>query len=172
MQDSAPNDRRLIDFRDAREAPRWSPVDDGVMGGLSASRFVFLDTGSCAFEGRVSLENNGGFCSVQRREGALELTGASALLLTSSGDGKDYKLRLRARGKPDGVFYQARFSTEAATWHTQHFTSQAFTPVRRGAAVPSARPLDFQDAWGVGLLISDAQAGPFRLELASLVARS
>ncbi len=74
----------VIDFGEENAAERWSPVNDGVMGGLSSSRFVSTGQGSCVFEGHVSLENNGGFASVRTRPSELELEGAKALRLAFS----------------------------------------------------------------------------------------
>jgi hypothetical protein len=41
-----------------------------------------------------------------------------------------------------------------------------FVPTFRGRTVPGAPPLDLSRVVTVGLMISDKQAGPFRLEIA------
>ena len=156
----------LIDFRDPSEAARWRSVDDEVMGGRSASRVESTEAG-CAFAGVVSLEDGGGFASARApvppaARGALARAGA--LVLRFRGDGCAYKLRLRAGGRD----YQARFETEADTWSERAFPLAAFEPVRRGRALSGVEALDPARVDSVGLLISERQAGPFRLELATL----
>ena len=163
--------RVVLDFADEAEARRWAPINDGVMGGRSSSRFVHTGADSSAFEGSVSLENNGGFASARRQPGELDLADAAALALTFRGDGNAYKLRLRTTDAFDGVSYEAAFGTERGRWQTHRFELADFRPVWRGRRVPDASPLAFEDVRTVGLLISDEQVGPFRLELKALAAR-
>ncbi len=158
----------VIDFGDKDEVRRWGPVDDAVMGGVSSSRFVWTDRGSCVFTGNVSLENNGGFASVRSSAADLGLEGAEALRLTFRGDGKSYKLRLRTTGDFDGVSYQVAFPTEAGVWMERTFAIDEFVPVWRGRVVRDAPELDPGQVRSVGFLISDEQVGEFHLELASL----
>jgi NADH dehydrogenase [ubiquinone] 1 alpha subcomplex assembly factor 1 len=114
--------RILLDFDDPAEVDGFSAIDDAVMGGVSSSRLVQAAPGIAAFEGRVSLENNGGFASVRSRPRDWGMAGATTLVL-----------RLRAK---------------------------AF-----GRAVPLVGPPDPAQVRQVGFMISDAQAGPFRLEI-------
>jgi NADH dehydrogenase [ubiquinone] 1 alpha subcomplex assembly factor 1 len=165
------SDRRVIlDFSDPRETQRWQPLDDSVMGGVSASRLERSASGASCFVGNMSLENNGGFASVRAplSEGVLKNT--QTLVLTCRGDGKSYKLRLRSSGSSDGVNYEARFQTEAGALTEHRFALTDFVPVWRGRRVPDARPLDAASVQSIGLMISDGQAGSFRLELRSLAA--
>ena len=39
----------------------WLVVNDNVMGGISESNIRFSENNTLVFQGRVSLENNGGF---------------------------------------------------------------------------------------------------------------
>jgi len=57
----------------------WRSVNDGVMGGLSAGRIVSMKE-HLRFEGKLSLENKGGFASV-RRLIEQDLTNAESVLL-------------------------------------------------------------------------------------------
>lgn len=43
---------------------KWRIQDDVVMGGRSGSKFKITEQNYGHFCGRVSLENNGGFCSI------------------------------------------------------------------------------------------------------------
>jgi hypothetical protein len=57
-------EKTLFDFGANTNAPGWQVVNDGVMGGLSASAFC-VTNGVAVFRGEVSLVNNGGFASMR-----------------------------------------------------------------------------------------------------------
>ena len=59
-----PEPASLFEF-DRAVAGEWIIVNDGVMGGLSSSRFTDSDSSFATFNGELSLENNGGFASVR-----------------------------------------------------------------------------------------------------------
>ena len=158
---------RLADFSDPGEAARWRPTDDVVMGGRSSSAMQAGD-GVGVFAGGVSLERGGGFASVRRRDELVDLSACEAIELRVRGDGKRYKLNLRTSDDFDGVVYQAAFETAAGTWQVARLALASFAPRFRGRPVPGT--IDLTKVSGLGLLISDRQAGPFRLELASVTA--
>lgn len=157
----------LVDFRDPGEAARWRATDDVVMGGRSASALVQGD-GVGLFVGTVSLEQGGGFASVRRSDAALDLSGFDAIELRVRGDGRRYKLNLRTSAGFDGVVYQAAFSTQPGAWITVESRLEDFAPRFRGQPAPGR--LDRARVQSFGLLISDRQAGPFRLELETITA--
>ena len=146
----------------------WRPIDDPVMGGVSASTAQLTAEGTLVFSGTVSLENNGGFASI--RSSALDGAHQSARGITLSvrGDGKRYKVNLRTSDTFDSVQYQAVFETAAGKWETIRIPFDAFRPVFRGRPVPDAPVLAPQRIVSVGFLISDRQAGPFRLEIRAI----
>lgn len=177
---SPPGEAKLvIDFSSSTEAERWMPVNDRVMGGLSSSSLQKSADGNSVFAGEVSLENNGGFASIRSslRDGSrskrveADLSNAEELVLLARGDGNAYKLRLRTSDAFDGVSYEVRFETKAGEWSEHVFALKDFQPVWRGRTVPDAKELKPEDVRSVGLMISDKQAGSFRLELASLSKR-
>ena len=140
----------------------WQPINDGVMGGASSSQMRFDVAGHAVFEGMVSLENNGGFASVRA---SLDLGCANtvAYLLTVWGDGHTYKLNLRTDSGFDGVNYQAAFTPAPGVWSQVALPLADFGPNFRGRSVPGAPPLLPEAVKQVGLMISDRQAGAFRL---------
>lgn len=160
---------RLADFRDAPEALRWRPTGDVVMGGQSSSG---MRAGHEAgiFAGEVSLERGGGFASVRRIDERVDLSGCEIIELRVRGDGRRYKLNLRTSEAFDGVVYQATFTTQPGAWQTVELPLAGFAPRFRGR--PVAGKLDRAGVCSLGLLISDKQAGPFRLELSSITATS
>ena len=55
----------IFDFNKKADITNWTIVDDVVMGGRSSGNFYLNKEGNGVFEGRVSLENNGGFSSLR-----------------------------------------------------------------------------------------------------------
>jgi monofunctional biosynthetic peptidoglycan transglycosylase len=157
----------LADFRDPGEAARWRPVDDVVMGGRSSSAMRAGDRFGI-FAGEVSLEEGGGFASVRRRAQLVDLSACEAVELHVRGDGKRYKLNLLPSDALDGFVHQAAFETRPGTWLRVTLPLALFTPRFQGQ--PAAGALDRARVSGLGLLISDRQAGPFRLDVESIAA--
>jgi NADH dehydrogenase [ubiquinone] 1 alpha subcomplex assembly factor 1 len=141
----------------------WQPINDGVMGGASSSQMRFDVAGHAAFEGVVSLENNGGFASVRASQLDLGFADTVGYLLTVWGDGHTYKLNLRTDSGFDGVNYQAAFTPAPGVWTQAVLPLAAFDPCFRGRRVPGAPSLQPEAVKQVGLMISGKQAGAFRL---------
>ena len=152
----------LFDFSDPRSVALWNPIDDGVMGGVSRSRFRHAPAGHAVFAG------HGGFASVRCQPCDLGRKGVVADLLEVRGDGKRYKLNLRTDNSFDGVNYQARLEAPAAIWTTCRLASADFLPSWRGRPVPDAAPLDTARLRQIGLMIADRQQGPFALAVRSI----
>jgi monofunctional biosynthetic peptidoglycan transglycosylase len=155
----------LFDFTTAEEGDSWTVVNDGVMGGLSRSRFVVNDDSTATFSGVVSLENNGGFASVRTRPRDFGLGGCTHIRLRVRGDGNTYQLRLRLDDNFDGVAYQALFATAADGWQEVTLPIADFRPTFRGRTVRDAPPVDPFSIRQVGFLISEKQEGPFALQI-------
>ncbi len=159
----------LVEFTsDAVES--WYVVNDGVMGGRSSSEMRHEEGDIGVFDGNLSLENNGGFASVRAVVAEGALAGASAPVLRVRGDGKRYQLRLRMGGDFDGVAYAAGFETTAGQWTTLQLPLKSFRPTFRGYVPRNAKPLDSAQVRQIGIMLTDKQEGPFRLEIAGLEA--
>jgi hypothetical protein len=146
----------------------WQAVNDGVMGGLSVSRLRFDSAGHAVFEGEVSLENNGGFASVRASHLDLGCADTLAYGLTAWGDGHTYKLNFRTDSSFDGVNYQAAFTPAPGLWTQTILPLAAFEPSFRGRLVQGAQALQPGAVRQVGLMISNRQAGAFRLMVKSI----
>ena len=163
--------RTLIhQFDTPSSTQNWHPINDGVMGGASISRLRFDLQGCAVFEGEVSLQNNGGFASVRTPSLKLGGPGTRAYLLTAWGDGRTYKLNLRTDAGFDGVNYQASFMPAAGHWSQAVLPVAEFLATFRGRVVQAAPALRPELVIQVGLMISDKQAGPFRLRVRSIAA--
>ncbi len=153
----------LLDFDRDADAALWTPVNDGVMGGVSSSSFTQASPGVARFAGAVSLENFGGFASVRTSPCAWETAGTTAFVLRVRGDGHTYKFTLRTDDRFDGIQYQSHFTPPAGEWSDVELPVESFAPTFRGRRIPLVPKLDPGRVRALGLMISDRQAGPFEL---------
>ena len=76
-------------------ADQWYVINDTVMGGTSRSQVTAHAKGGIAFQGYLSLENNGGFASTRTDKVPRDWSKVSALRLTVVGDGRTYIATMR-----------------------------------------------------------------------------
>lgn len=145
----------------------WLPADDGLMGGVSCSSFARTADGHAAFRGCVSLENNGGFCSVRSPDLPARLTGGAAIALRVRGDGRTYTLCLHTRTLLPGTSYRCRFTPPAGEWVRVVLPFADFVLMRFGQRA-GVSPVDPAAVTGLSLLVADRQEGPFTLEVAEV----
>ena len=89
----------------------WQVEDDAVMGGRSQGRLEITPAQTAVFSGNVSLENNGGFTSIQRDFDPVDVRKFRALVLGLRGDGKRYQVRVETKPKaPHGYAYDFQTS--------------------------------------------------------------
>lgn len=157
--------RLLLDFEDPAEAHLFAPIDDVVMGGCSASRFTPGADGTAVFSGQVSLANNGGFASVRTAPRDWGLSAARSLALRVRGDGKRYRFNVRTAGSLDAFRYEAPIEAPAGEWVTVEIPLASMKAKAFGRSVPLAGAPDPARVRTLGFMISDKQAGPFRLEV-------
>ena len=165
MNADAASDKIIFDFRTPTNSMAWKVVNDDVMGGVSTSQFQILTNGGAIFSGVVSLENNGGFASVRSSPVRQNLSGTNAFVLRVRGDGRRYKFTVRTEAAFNAPNYQAEFTTKRGEWEEHRLAFKEFVPTFRGRVLTEVPPLDSSKITSVGLLISDKQAGPFRLEM-------
>lgn len=172
MNADAASEKILFDFQAATNSPAWQIVNDDVMGGLSTSQFQIRTNGSAVFSGVVSLKNNGGFASVRSSPVRENLSGADAFVLRVRGDGRRYKFTARTDPGLDAPNYQFTFTTKRGEWEEHRLAFKDFVPTFRGRVLTDVPPLNPAKIASVGVLISDQQAGPFRLEISWVKAAS
>jgi hypothetical protein len=160
-----PDDITLCDFQSPSNSARWEIVNDSVMGGISSSLF-HVRTNACAvFSGSVNLENNGGFASVRSPPVDWDLAALNTFVLRVRGDGRRYKFCVRNNSDLNSPLYQCSFTTTKDEWTELHLAFKDFVPSFRGRILSDAPALDPATIRSLGFLISDKQAGPFRLEI-------
>jgi NADH dehydrogenase [ubiquinone] 1 alpha subcomplex assembly factor 1 len=155
----------LLNFARDTSEPLWIAVNDDVMGGRSSS-LARVEGGKLRFEGRLSLENNGGFASIRTIRQSFNLVGTSAFVLRVMGDGRDYQLRIAssARFRGSAISYGATFQTVAGRWIEIVVPVENLKPSYRGNAL-SGPALDLADVRELGLLIGDKREGEFSLSV-------
>ena len=120
----------IFDFSTKSDLNNWQVVNDGVMGGTSRSKFYLNSEGHGCFDGTVSLENNGGFCSVRYEFTRIALDINKIICLRIKGDGKDYQFRVKTK-KSDAHSYIYPFRT-SGEWQNIEIPVTDFYPSFRG----------------------------------------
>ena len=155
----------LFDFTDPSAMRGWQVEDDGVMGGVSRGNMVHDTAGHLIFHGDVSLENNGGFSSIQNNFDPLDVSGYQHAILRLKGDGKDY--RFIVESDPNARHYYVAEFTTNGEWQEIKIPLRTMYPMRRGDR------LDLPNYPGktlsqVRLMIANGRAESFCLEIASI----
>ncbi len=153
----------IFNFDNRSSERDWKIVNDGVMGGLSTSKFKVYEEETAAFTGLVSLENNGGFASVRTLLRNYNLTGFEGIIIRVNGDGRKYKFRIRTDSRFDGVVYSNNFSTIENEWVEIKLPFSEFIPQFRGRVLKNVPSIDPARIKQLGFLISDKQQGEFNL---------
>ena len=126
--------------------PDWQYVADGVMGGVSegqATRETVAGRDALRLQGRVSLDNNGGFIQVAgdlaSRGTLFDASDWRGIAFESYGNGETYELRLRtdALTRPWQSFRTA--FTAAPRWTTHELAFSEFEAHRTDAQFDPAR---------------------------------
>jgi NADH dehydrogenase [ubiquinone] 1 alpha subcomplex assembly factor 1 len=161
--------RPLLDFAGPAAAQKWQVVNDGVMGGVSDGRFTITEQGTLEFSGTLSLENNGGFASVRTRPTALDIQPGDTLVVRVRGDGREYVLNLYTKSRRMAFSYRAPLPTTKDEWTQVEIPLADFIPTAFGRRVREMGPVEPDQINGLGFMLSDKQAGPFKLEVESVM---
>ena len=154
----------LFDFSGPKAAERWRTVNDGVMGGRSVGRFKVNDDKSMDFFGTLSLEKNGGFASVRTRGENIGLKRGDVLVVRIQGDGREYSLNLYTPSRRIAFSYRTKFKTTKDEWVELKIPINRFVATSFGRVV-SNQTLDPRAINGIGILLGDKKAGPFKLSI-------
>ncbi|MEZ8722478.1 CIA30 family protein [Vibrio pomeroyi] len=153
----------MIDFTQANEHKNWTATNDNVMGGISTGGIIYGD-GMSQFKGELSLENNGGFSSINRSVESLS-SEVDNVELTFVGDGRTYQLRFTTWKDGYRTNYKHNFETIKGEQLKKTFQLTDFQAVFRGRLLSGAPELKAQDIKQIGFLIADKQPLPFELNL-------
>jgi hypothetical protein len=155
----------IFDFKTNKELSSWYVVNDDVMGGRSTADFFRSPAGHAVFEGKVSLENNGGFSSVRHRFPEKKIEGYQFISIRLKGDGKKYQFRMKT-SRWDRHSYIYYFET-SGEWQTIQIPLSEMKPSFRGNF------LDMPNYPGekveeIAFLIANYKAEKFNLKLESI----
>jgi len=153
---------RLFEFNKDADLSDWYVMDDVVMGGRSDGNLKINEEGHGIFFGDVSLENNGGFSSIQYKFDTKLVYRYKICKIRLKGDGKSYQFRMKSNDF-DRHSYISHFET-SGEWETIEIPMADMYPSFRG------RKLDLPNYSGkklsqISFLISNKKAEAFELEL-------
>lgn len=152
----------LFDFNPKSNLDSWQVVNDVVMGGESTSKFNLNSDGNAVFKGTVSLDNNGGFCSVQLVLKPIILKENTAFVIRIKGDGKKYQFRAKAYRK-DYYSFVYEFET-SKDWQIIEIPFKEMEASFRGRKVALPN-YDGNNLEEVAFLIGNKKAESFELLL-------
>ena len=158
----------LFDFTGADPAKEWQNVNDSVMGGVSEGKFKITDTKTMEFLGTLSLANNGGFASVRTKAKKLGLEKGDTLVAKVKGDGREYHMNLSVPTFQIAYNYRAVFQTKKDEWIEVKLPLDKFEATSFGQVVKNAGQVKPTSVNGLGFMLSDKKAGPFKMEVESI----
>ncbi len=135
------------------------------MGGVSEGKFKITDKKTLEFYGTLSLENNGGFASVWSRARKLGLEKGDVLVARVRGDGREYSMNLHVPRPLVAFSYRSMIQTKKDEWIEVKLPLDKFQGTSFGRPVRDAGPVNPQEVSGLGFLLGDKKAGPFKLEV-------
>lgn len=155
----------IFQFNNTSNLDNWQVVDDVVMGGKSDGNFNLNTDGNAVFSGNVSLENNGGFSSVQYKFKPIAIQNSKTINIKLKGDGNSYQFRLK-KDQNDYYSYKKEFNTNG-DWQTITLQLSDFAPTFRG------QTLDFPNFNSdvlaqISFLIANKQPQNFKLEISKI----
>lgn len=154
--------RVIVDFGKAMDISGWEVEDDIVMGGRSQGALSINDDGHAVFSGDVSLENNGGFSSIQHYFAPIDVSHCRTAFLRLKGDGKSYQFIVEST-RGDRHYYVYEFQT-GSDWQIIKVPLAEMYPVYRGdrLTIPN---YPGQTLSMIRFLIANKKAESFRLEI-------
>ncbi len=156
------NSLLLFDFSESPDWSSWEVENDVVMGGNSSSKLTRSPEGNAVFTGSVSLENNGGFASVQNHFKPKDISEYDKAVLRVKGDGKEYQFRVKA-DLDERASYVHSFKT-TGEWQTVEIPLNKMEPTYRGKKMdkPNFNADQIQE---IRFFIGNGKAEDFKLEI-------
>ena len=142
--------------------PKWSVLNDTVMGGKSSSRWN--NDPSPSFEGILSLANNGGFASVRNTINDLDLSETDGIHIRVKGDGRNYQFRIRSKTF-SWADYMYDFQTINGLQQTFFLPFKDFKSSWRGFSLGFLPSLRGKDITEIGFFLGDKKPGNFKLNI-------
>ena len=158
--------KTLDDFDSTRVIGNWMTVNDGVMGGLSKGGSVVSKKNTLMFNGKISLQNNGGFSSVRTSGKTHDLSAYTGIELKVKGDGRKYYLTTRTGGNRM-LAYWSPIQPAKGEWAIVRIPFKSFYATYFGNKVPTFK-LNTKKVSSVGFMLYDKKDGDFQIEVESI----
>lgn len=152
----------VFNFSSTSDWSVWEIENDTVMGGISKSKLSRSEAGHAVFTGAISLENDGGFASMQYHFSPKDISGYEKAVVRVKGDGKEYQFRIKADLNQRASFiYTFKTSGE---WQTIEIKLNQMEPEYRGNKLnlPNFNADQIQE---VRFMIANGKSESFRLEI-------
>ena len=140
----------------------WLVVNDNVMGGVSESNIRFSENNTLIFQGRVSIENNGGFASFRYNTKNLKVNKDQKIKMVVIGDSKEYQIRIKP-SQNIRYTYSKTFKTTNSKQIIE-IPLNEFTAQYRGYKL-NMENFDFDKIEEFGILVGNKKNEEFRLEI-------
>jgi monofunctional biosynthetic peptidoglycan transglycosylase len=102
---------------------------------------------------------------VRTKARKLGLATGDTLVAKVRGDGREYSLNLYVTKPLVAFSYRATVPTKKGEWIEVKLPLDKFVATSFGRPVPDAGPVDPQEVNGLGFMLYDKKAGPFKLEV-------
>ena len=147
----------------------WYPVHDTVMGGRSQGG-VRLSNEGMAFEGYLSLENNGGFTSIRSRTVPDALMQAQGIKMRVVGDGRTYLATIRMKDYNRMLYLRVPFQTTKGKEEEIELPFASFQVFAYGSPTPQVPSILCSNSsiQSVGFMLADKVQGDFSLNVVSM----
>ncbi|MEM7659959.1 MAG: CIA30 family protein [Bacteroidota bacterium] len=153
-----------FDFGTDSPPTSWRILNDGVMGGLSQGKIIPQDS-YIRYEGRISLENNGGFSSIRSPWGKWDLSESETVRLRVRGNAK-FALTLAVSPRWYEPNFKQSFQPDSEEWQEFVFPLNDFQPHRIGRKIGERMtPEQRQQVLRFGIITDEKQARDFWLEV-------
>ena len=155
----------IFEFKSNRNLEDWQVIDDTVMGGVSNGLLRLDGEGNGVFKGDVSIENNGGFSSIQLSMESIKVNSENSIKLIVKGDGSSFQFRIK-NSKYDRHSYVVNFKT-SGKWENILIPMNEMTPRFRGYKM-SFPNFNKSKIESIGFLKSSKKNTSFKLQIKSV----
>ena len=144
---------------------KWFIVNDDVMGGNSKGSITYINN-NLIFQGKISLENNGGFSSIRKYVDKIKVNNKKEVILDLKGDGKIYYLRIKSSVN-DYYTYTIPFNT-SGKWQKIVLKLEDMYCSYRGRKLNISN-FNKNSIEEIGFLIGNNNNESFKLEIKNII---
>lgn len=155
----------IYEFNSDTTLERWRIVNDVVMGGKSTSTLTLDNQQNGVFAGYVSIENNGGFSSIQLDTDKITVGTLKKIKLIVKGDGGIFQFRIKNNNN-EYYSYVYNFNTNG-NWETISIPLTEMKPSFRGNSLELPN-FNHNTIESIGILKSSKINSEFKILIKSI----